>query len=220
MQDHLAADANEQVMIEPAPRRARPARPARVRIARLVSNTLAPPSISLPFILLVALYHAPDTRAALFYGFVTLLFLCIGPLLYVLIGVRLGKLSDIEISLRTERAKPFLFSISSVLAGWLVLLLLHGPRNLQTVMMITAVSGVVMMVITLWWKISIHASSMAGAATMLTTLYGGILLPTFALVVLVCWSRVALGRHTVSQVVAGALMSISLTLLLLNLRGI
>lgn len=214
MQDHLAADANEELIIEPTPR------PARVRFARFVSNILAPSSISLPFILLVALYHAPDKKVALLYGLITLFFLSIGPLGYVIACVRLGKLSDVEISRRTERAGPFLFGISSVLLGWLVLVLLHGPRNLQTVLIITEVSGIMMLVTTLWWKISIHASSLGGAATILTALYGGIMLPTFALLILVSWSRVVLGRHTVLQVIAGSLLSIALTLLILKIRGI
>jgi membrane-associated phospholipid phosphatase len=214
MQDHLAADANEEFVIEPTPR------PARVRFARFVSNILAPSSISLPFILLVALYHAPHPKVALFYGLLTLFFLSIGPLCYVIACVRLGKLSDIEVSRRTERAGPFLFGISSVLLGLLALVLLHGPRNLQTVLIVTEVSGIVMMVTTLWWKISIHASSLGGAATILTALYGGIMLPTFALLILVSWSRVVLGRHTVLQVIAGSLMSVVLTLLILKIRGI
>jgi membrane-associated phospholipid phosphatase len=214
MQDHLAADANEQSIVEPAPR------PAHVRIARLISIILAPSSVSLPFILLVALYHAPDAKVALFYGLVALFFLSIGPLCYVMACVRLGKLSDIEVSRRSERAGPFLFGISSVLLGWLVLALLQGPRNLQTVRILTEVSGIVMLVTTLWWKISIHASTMGGAATVLTVLYGGVMLPTFILLILVSWSRVVLGRHTVLQVIAGSLLSITLSLLILKIRGI
>ncbi len=214
MQDHLAANINEPFIVEPAPR------PARVRVARLVSNILAPSSISLPFILLVALYHAQSTRDALLYGFVTLFFLSVGPLLYIMICVRLGKLSDVEVTRRAERAGPFLFGITSVALGWLALALLHGPRNLQTVLIITWVSGIVMMVTTLWWKISIHASSMGGAVTVLTALFGGVMLPTFALLVLVSWSRVVLRRHTVSQVIAGSLLSVVLSVVILKLRGI
>jgi membrane-associated phospholipid phosphatase len=214
MQDHLAVDASEHVIVEPK------VKPVHVRVARHVSNILAPVTISLPLVVLVALYHARNVPLALLYALITLFFLSIGPLLYILIAVRMGKISDIDISRRTERAGPFLFGISSVLAGWLVLIILQGPENLQTVLIITAVSGIVMMVTTLWWKISIHASSMGGAATMLTAFYGAIMLPTFLLLILVSWSRVVLRRHTVLQVVAGSLVSIALTLLVLKIRGI
>jgi membrane-associated phospholipid phosphatase len=214
MQDHLAVDAEEHVIVEPK------SKPVHVRIARLVSNILAPASISLPFIVLVALYHAQNVMRALLYAGITLFFLSLGPFIYILIAVRVGKISDVDVSRRTERAGPFLFGISSVLAGWLVLILLHGPENLQTLLFITAVSGIVMMVTTLWWKISIHSSSMGGVATILTAFYGAVMLPTFLLLILVSWSRVVLRRHTVSQVIAGSLVSIALTLLILKIRGI
>ncbi len=195
-------------------------KPRHVRFARIISNILAPSTISLPFILLVASYHARNQLAAIAYAFITFFFLCVGPLIYVVIGVRTGRLSDIDISRRSERAGPFLFGIVSVSVGLLVLSLTNGPRDLETALILTAISAVFMMVTTLWWKISIHASSIAGAATMLTALYGMVLLPSFLLLILVSWSRVVLRRHTVAQVVAGSLLSIALSLLVLKLRGI
>ena len=214
MPDHLAVDASEHVIVEPK------FKPAHVRAARHISNILAPVSISLPLVVLVALYHARNVALALLYALTTLFFLSVGPLIYILIAIRMGKISDIDVSRRAERAGPFLFCISSALAGWLVLIISQGPKDLQTVLIITGLSGIVMMVTTLWWKISIHASSMGGAATMLTALYGAVMLPAFLLLILVSWSRVVLRRHTVLQVVAGSLVSIALTLLVLKIRGI
>ncbi len=164
MQDHLAVNTDEEQTIIEAPE----PKALHVRLARCVSNILAPAPISLPVVLL----------------------------------------------------GPFLFSITSVTIGWLVLLLIHGPKNLETTLIITAVSGVVMMVTTLWWKISIHASSLGGVATMLTVLYGAVMLPTFLLLALVSWSRVVLRRHTVAQVVVGSLVSVVISLLILKFRGV
>jgi membrane-associated phospholipid phosphatase len=195
-------------------------KPRHVRFARIVSTILAPVTISLPFVVLVAFYHTRDQLAAIVYAFIALFFLSIGPLIYVVIGVRTGKLSDLDISRRSERAGPFLFGIISTSIGLLVLSLVHGPKDLQTALILTAISAVILMVTTLWWKISIHASTMAGAATMLTVLYGMALLPSFLLLVLVSWSRVVLRRHTVAQVVAGSLLSIALSLAILKLRGV
>src|SRR5690348_585733 len=109
MQDHFAVDASEDVIV------ASKSKPAHVRVARHVSNILAPAPISLPLIALVALYHARNVSVALLYAMLTLFFLCVGPLFYILIAVRMGKISDVDVSRRTERAGPFLFGISSVL---------------------------------------------------------------------------------------------------------
>jgi membrane-associated phospholipid phosphatase len=208
-------DADEQTIIETPGENTK-----RTRFARHVSNILAPATISLPFILLVAFYQTQDKLSALIYACITLFFLSVGPLLYIVIGVRLGKLSDIDVSRRSQRFGPFIFGIVSVMIGWLFLTLTNGPRNLQTVMIITIFSGTIMMVITLWWKISMHASSLGGVATMLTVLYGAVMLPLFVLLVLVSWSRVVLRRHTVPQVIAGSLAGIVLSLIILKLRGV
>ncbi|HXX77506.1 MAG TPA: phosphatase PAP2 family protein [Ktedonobacteraceae bacterium] len=215
MQEQLSNDAGEQAAIEMPGESTK-----RVRFARYVSNILAPATISLPFILLVAFYQAQDKLSALIYACITLFFLSVGPLVYIIIGVRLGKLSDIDVSRRSQRFGPFLFGIVSVTIGWIVLSLINGPRNLQTVMIMTIFSGTVMMVITLWWKISMHASSLGGVATMLTALYGAVMLPLFILLILVSWSRVVLRRHTVPQVIAGSLAGIVLTLVILKIRGV
>jgi len=215
MQEQLTDGADEQAIIEAPGENTR-----RRLIARYVSYILAPATISLPFILLVAFYQAQDQLSALIYACITLFFLSVGPLLYIIIGVRLGKLSDIDVSRRTQRVGPFIFGIVSVMIGWLVLTLTNGPRNLQTVMIITVFSGIIMMVITFWWKISMHASSLGGVATMLTALYGAVMLPLFVLLVLVSWSRVVLRRHTVPQVIAGSLAGIVLSLVILKIRGV
>ncbi|HEY1353251.1 MAG TPA: phosphatase PAP2 family protein [Ktedonobacteraceae bacterium] len=194
-------------------------KPRRVQLARAISTILAPTTISVPVILLVALYQARNVVGALVYAITTLLFLSIGPFAYILLGVRLGKLSDVDVSRRNERVGPFIFGLFSVCLGWFALTLTHGPALLITVLLLTAVSGLVMMIITLWWKISLHASSLACAVTMLTALYGAIMLPTFVLLVLVSWSRIVLRRHTLAQVVVGSLLGMALSITILRLRG-
>jgi len=227
MTDPTAVNANEIALneagvLEDAPATnalLEPVKPRHVRIARYISNILSPVSTSLPSILLISFYRAASVVSALVYATITLFFLSIGPFLYIILGVRLGKLSDIDVSKRTQRLGPFIFGLISVCLGWFVLVLIHAPGILVTVLIITAVTGVIMMFTTLWWKISIHASSLAGAATVLTVLYGAIMLPTFGLLILVGWSRVVLRRHTVVQVVAGALVSIAVSVVLLKVRG-
>src|SRR6266516_7354488 len=171
MQEQLTDGAGEHTFIEAPGEQTK-----RIRIARHVSNILAPATISLPFILLVAFYKAQNQLTALIYACITLFFLSVGPLLYIIIGVRLGKLSDIDVSRRSQRVGPFMFGIVSVMIGWFVLTPTNGPRNLQTVMIITVFSGIIMMAITFWWKISMHASSLGGVATMLTVLPGAAML--------------------------------------------
>jgi PAP2 superfamily len=211
MPDHLSVPTQDNTIVEKA---------LHVRIARHISNILAPVTVSLPSVVLVALYHTRDALTALLYSALTLFFLSLGPMAYIVIGVRMGKISDVDVSRRSERAGPFLFGIASVCLGLLALSYTNGPKALETLLLISAISGVLMMLITLWWKISIHASSLAGVLTILTALYGVIILPLFTLLVMVSWSRVVLRRHTVPQVIAGSILSIVLTTVILKVRGL
>lgn len=194
--------------------------PIRTRIAWFISNIFSPVVVSLPFIILVALYHAHNVSHALGYALLTLLFLTIGPMIYVLTGVLRGTLTDPDVSVRSQRLGPFLFSLGSALIGLVVLILMHAPKNLQTVLIISSVSGVAMILITLFWKISMHASSFASAITMLTALYGSSVALMFFVLVALCWSRVVLRRHTTAQVIVGSLVSITLTTAILAIRGV
>lgn len=217
--EQSALDEAEGLISPPALTPVGIGKPRHVRIARHVSNILAPATISVPLVLLVAFYKASSAINALEYAGLTLFFLSIGPFTYILIGVRLGKLSDVDVSKRSERVGPFVFGLISVSLGWFALVLTHGPASLIDTVMITAISGLVMMAITLWWKISLHAASLGTAATILTALYGTLMLPTFVLLILVSWSRVVLRRHTLAQVIAGSLLSITLAATLLKLFG-
>ena len=223
MSDDLASDEYTPRAPMPVPsQRLTPkaSQSVRVRIARFVSNILSPLVVSLPFVLFVALYHAQNVLMALLYALIILFFLSFGPMVYILVGVRMGKFTDADVSLRSQRVGPFLFGITSALIGLGTLFFTHGPKNLQTLLLITIVSGFVMMIVTLWWKISIHASSLAAAATLLTALYGSIVLPIFVLLAAVCWSRVVLRRHTIGQVIAGSVVSIALTTVIVAIRGV
>jgi membrane-associated phospholipid phosphatase len=216
MSDKLILGESEQIPPEPYTT----PRPLHVSVARHTSNVLSPFVVSFPFILLVAFYHTSNPLHALWFAAVTLFFLSIGPMVYIVIGVLRGKLTDVDVSLRTQRFGPFLFGLCSALLGLLALMFIHSPKNLQTVLLITLLTGIIMTVITFWWKISIHASSMAGAVTMLTALYGSIVLPASLLIIAVCWSRVVLRRHTLAQVIAGSLLSIALSSIVLVIRGV
>jgi membrane-associated phospholipid phosphatase len=219
-EQHITLNNQNEETVEETVVAALQAKPTHVHVARHISNILSPAVISLPLVLLVALYRSSNQASNLYYALITIFFASIGPLLYIVIGVRLGKFTDVDVSVRSQRTGPFLFGLGSCFLGLLVIAQTHGPKNLQTLMIMTIISGIILMITTMWWKISIHASTLAGAVTLLTALYGLIMLPAYLLVILVSWSRVVLHRHTIAQVIAGSLVSIAMTLILLKIRGI
>jgi len=61
------------------------------------------------------------------------------------------------------------------------------------------------------WKISGHVAASAGASTVLI-LVDKVFLPVIILVPLIGWSRLKLKAHTLSQVVAGAVLGVGVPL--------
>jgi membrane-associated phospholipid phosphatase len=83
-----------------------------------------------------------------------------------------------------------------------------APAELVALQASIAVGVACGWVITLWWKISVHAAIAAGAATVLTLVFGTALLAAWPLVALICWSRVQVGDHTPAQVLAGVALGV------------
>jgi len=213
MLDNMALEDADENPINPGD-----VKTLRMQMARYISIIFSPVTVSLPAIFLVALHN--QEPSSMFFAAIVVFFLSIGPMLYILVGVSLGKFSDIDVSIRSQRLGPFLFGITSSLIGFFILLFNNAPKDLETILLTASTIGLVLMIITFWWKISMHASGIAGTITFLAVLYGKYVLPAFLLVFLVGWSRVVLKRHTVAQVTAGAILTAAMTLVMLALRGV
>jgi membrane-associated phospholipid phosphatase len=84
-------------------------------------------------------------------------------------------------------------------------------------MLCYAGNTLVMMLITRRWKISVHASGIAGPTTVLTESLGLWASVFFALLLPVGWARIRLKAHTPTQVLFGALVTIAATWLQLKI---
>jgi membrane-associated phospholipid phosphatase len=60
------------------------------------------------------------------------------------------------------------------------------------------------LVVTLWWKLSLHTAAAAGTVAVLVVTFGPALVLAVPMVGLVAWARVRLGDHTPAQTLAGA----------------
>jgi membrane-associated phospholipid phosphatase len=180
-------------------------------IISLVSN----PAVVAAFAFLTLLY-AYNIASPPFVG-ISLTFGTFIPLLIIYLLSRRGLISDFFVSEREERAKPFTGAIASYLVGSLALLLVGAPIIVTALMLCYAGNTLVMMLITRVWKISVHASGIAGPTTALIISLGTWASVFFALLLPVGWARMKLGAHTPTQMVAGALVTIVITWLQLRI---
>jgi membrane-associated phospholipid phosphatase len=182
--------------------------PRRLRVARLVGELLSPPPILAVLALVVAWDSSPTPAMAILWGGIAAVSASVLPYALILRGVRRGRLSDKNISLREQRIRFAVVAITSILTGLAVLAAFDAPAEMVALQASIAVGVACGWVITIWWKISVHAAIAAGAATVLLLVFGLALLVVWPLVALIAWSRVQVGDHTPAQVLAGIALGI------------
>jgi membrane-associated phospholipid phosphatase len=181
----------------------------KLKLASRLSAALNAPLITLvTFIPLIVLYGL-DHAALLIV--ITSVFGCVLPLVMVLGLLKLDIIKDFYAYDKETRFIPFLWTTLFYLLGVISLILVSSPPVVTALMACYFVNGIVLMLITFKWKISIHASGIMSPFTALVYLLGGVMLPLLLVVIPVAWARVELKAHTKMQVTVGAILSGLLT---------
>lgn len=163
------------------------------------------PAVLVAVLLLVMGWHSARwTAEGLVWGVVASLFASVLPFGYVLRRVRTGRVTDRHVGVREQRRVPLLVGLGSIVTGLGLLLALGAARELLAAVAAGAVGLLVSVVVSHWWKMSVHAAVAAGSVVILTLVFGPLMSALWPLVGLVGWSRVQLRDHTVVQVLGGA----------------
>jgi membrane-associated phospholipid phosphatase len=182
--------------------------------ARLISHLTHPPIIAVVSIVLAAAATATPQAWLLSAGYLALTLVV--PLAYVLWQVKRGALTDVQLQRREQRLKPYLIALVCMAVGVCIFRIGNAPRVLQQVAIAGLGQMLVLFVVTLRWKISAHAASIAGLAVLGCRLLGPAGVLVCAAVPLVAWSRVRLGRHDAWQAVAGVCAGATIALAALS----
>ena len=182
----------------PAPRE------LRERIARALTEVLAPAPLAAALLAAIAWQSASTAQEAILWGSISILFASLIPIAYILRGVHRRRFSDHHVGVRQQRPVPLLVGIGSVLVGIAVLNFFGAPHTLVALIEAMLVGLVVSLAVTLFWKISIHVAVVAGSVVVLVVVFGPIALIAAPLVAAVAWARVQLRDHTPFQVLVGA----------------
>ena len=150
----------------------------------------------------------------------TLLFLSFIPLGSLFFYIP-GKARDWPRIIRRQRIASFVFMIVSYPVGFLILLLIKAPKIYQAIAVTyTLVTlGLIVFNLILRFKASGHAAGVAGPISAMIYLYGLVATPLLALLPLVTWARFAAKGHDVWQSLAGALLSLAITIAVLWAYG-
>jgi len=141
-----------------------------VRLAQWVSDALCPPVVAAASILVAAAYLATPSAwqwAAFFLAWAVAL-----PTLYVLWLLYRGQVTDFHLRVREQRIKPMLVIVSTTVSAWLLLIVRRAPSLLVSVATAGLAMTVVILLVTLRWKISGHTTAISSLALLCYVLLG------------------------------------------------
>ncbi|MFD3803857.1 hypothetical protein ACFWSF_37295 [Streptomyces sp. NPDC058611] len=179
-------------------------RPDESRAARLITDGLDPKTWIIADTVLIG-WHT-GRFAGIGWGLLGCLFAAVIPLAFIKYGIRRGRWADRHVGQRQPRIVVMTFIIFSVATGILLLWAFGAPRSMIALIAAMLATLAVLLAVTPAWKISVHAAVSSGSVAMLALTYGPRVLPAYALVAVVGWSRVSLKDHTPAQVLAGTLV--------------
>ncbi len=176
----------------------------RDRLARALTEILAPWSVAATALCLIAWHSAESPGAAIRWGLLALVFAPAAPLLYLIRQVHRRAVTDRHVPRREQRPPVLIASGIFMGIGVALLAALGAPPALSATLGAAVIALGVALAVTLVWKISLHVGIVAGAVVALVQLIGPPMLALAPLVVAIAWARVHLRAHTPAQVLAGA----------------
>ncbi|MBN1977724.1 MAG: hypothetical protein JW918_10010 [Anaerolineae bacterium] len=185
------------------------------RLAYVLTNVGSPPVLA-PAAMALAAAVLTDPRAWMWAGLYVLLTV-VTPVLYLIWLKHRGLITDLDVQQREQRTKPMLFTLACGGLAWLALAAGAAPALMTLLAGVLWLQMIVILCITLRWKISVHCATAASVATVACVLLKTPL-PLLG-VPIVAWSRVRLRRHTLAQTVAGSFLGFALFLTALLCAG-
>lgn len=172
-------------------------------LARTISQVLHPVVLGVVSILIVGLLGVRPAGSGAPWALLCTALQVVPPTIFFLVRLRQGAYSDDDVSVRSQRNELYLFGIVNLAVGLLLLRLLGAPAPMQALVLAGALISLAAWVVNLFWKISVHASSM-GSTAALAAIYSEPLGMAMWLGALALgWARVRTRNHTPMQVVAG-----------------
>jgi hypothetical protein len=172
-------------------------------IARSLS-ILGHPLVVLPAAVAVLVMHSHASSAALIVS--TVCGIAGAVLAYSFWQVHRGHWQHVDASARAERHSLNLFLAIVLFLGAVMAFYQLSEPGLSLGLLLSGLLIVVMMLVSPWIKLSLHASFAVFAVLLLWPLKLWYVALASVAAAGICWSRVLLARHTVAEVLGGGLL--------------
>lgn len=188
------------------------------KLAKILSVILGP-HVWTPLLFLLVLYKSNLTLPQSKIIFPTMLVLqVVIPIGYLLLAPKLEWVSQWDMKNKKERIPSFILMFFLTIIS-LIIIYLFGNKLLLHLNLTFLVLLVTLLVITIYWRISLHSSLNTAASIIVNFLFHWKAPLLYITIPIIMWARLKLSKHTVSQVVAGVIVTSLISLAGLALFG-
>jgi hypothetical protein len=184
------------------------------KLAVFVSNFISPPIVAVLAAVCFSLWSPiglgllyPSSSILICFSLLAFL-----PFLPVLYFYR-KNVVDLDISKREMRT-PF-FVIAAAFYSIAAMIFFATDTTILFLLAASYAFGtIILMLVNMFWKVSVHSAGVAGPIFALVFVFGFTALPLSLMIILVSWARIKLKKHTFTQTVIGSLIPIVVGLVL------
>lgn len=183
------------------------------KIAKIISYLFVPPITNFLIFIYYSNYYGKNSQ--IWYSVLISFFFGLTIPIFTFIHFRRkGKIINDDATVKEERTVPYIYSIFFTLSGVIISGALYLNKEIIMLWMIYVITSIMIININRFWKISAHAMGAAiplGAAVIINEVY-----IFLVILLLVSWSRFYLKVHTITQIIAGAVLGFLTSFLLLK----
>ncbi len=189
------------------------------KLAQYIS-VLGHPLLTIPLVVIVALFNFEEPKRAL------LISLLIGGGIFIPLTIKMykgskdGTYTNFDISEKTQRQAWYFYALALLAIVTIILFVTNQSRVLCLSMLFGFILLLTSQLVNYFIKSSLHVSLNVYLAFSILPLSLITAIVLFVFVILISWSRLTLGRHTMKEIVAGGLIGfiIGTSLLLITSR--
>lgn len=182
----------------------------------IIISALTSPFLTALVIPILVIYHsyipAEYQKAHLFAVLWTLCIVLL-PASYIGFNIKRGHITDIHVPEREKRLVPFVIAILGAIFLLVLYRSLGATGNLIELCTVMIVNGLLFLLITAFWKISVHAAGFAGSIVIATLYLSPASYWLFLLTPVVLWARVHRKRHNWTQGIVASILAFLATLI-------
>jgi len=176
----------------------------------LIISIIGHPLLTLSIFTITALFiHEEFQRAFLHSSFIVIgIFLPLTLKMYL--GVKNGSYTNFDVSNKKQRQSWYVFAILVLLIITIALFVTKQPQTLSLSVLFSLILLTTSKLINYYIKSSLHVSFNIFLAFLIIpmSLLAGILFLVFT--ILIAWARLSLKRHTVKEIIAGAVIGLTI----------